>query len=159
MPPWEFWPHAHLLMMMLDFSNIALIPNSLNFYLCTFTSSTGRKKCVRVLLWLLNFPFYSTTIDLLYCIFMTKKRHNKYQKYWIALQKWRFQFVHIKKSVGKIGNFLWEFWCLWWVTHRRTIRFVKYVKHFEFPRWDYLPVIPWNLQHQSPPQLCKYLFC
>ena len=89
-------------MMMLDFSNIALIPNSLNFYLCTFTSSKkGRKKCVRVLLWLqLNFPFY-TTIDLLYCIFMTKNTSQQIPKVLDCFAKMTFSICTHKKECWK----------------------------------------------------------
>ena len=100
MPPWEFWPLAHLLMMMLDFSNITLMPNSLNFYLCTFTSSKGRKKCVRVLLLLLNFPFY-TTIDLLYCIFMTKNTSQQIPKVLDCFAKMTFSICTHKKECWK----------------------------------------------------------
>ena len=98
-------------MMMLDFSNIALIPNSLNFYLCTFTSSKkGRKKCVRVLLWLqLNFPFY-TTIDLLYCIFMTKNTSQQMPKVLDCFAKMTFSIcTHKKRVLEKLATFFGNF--------------------------------------------------
>ena len=88
-------------MMMLDFSNIALIPNSLNFYLCTFTNSKGRKKCVRVLLWLLNFPSFYTTIDLLYCIFMTKNTSQQIPKVLDCFAKMTFSICTHKKECWK----------------------------------------------------------